>query len=84
VTKLDRWPGYLACREGSGQARRYRESLLPITSAAVARAYVIPPAENWTDPILLGHVSVQTTERYLGCKQKPRNAVNDGIDLAEA
>jgi integrase len=26
---------------------------------------------------LLGHVSVQTTERYLGCKQKLRIAVND-------
>ena len=25
---------------------------------------------------LLGHVSVQTTERYLGCKQKIRDAVN--------
>ena len=33
---------------------------------------------------LLGHVSVQTTERYLGCKQRLRNAVNDGIDLADA
>ena len=32
----------------------------------------------------LGHAPVQTTERYLGCKQKLRNAVNDGIDLAEA
>lgn len=32
---------------------------------------------------LLGHASVQTTERYLGCKQKLRNAVNDGIDLAD-
>ena len=32
---------------------------------------------------LLGHVSVQTTERYLGCKQRLRNAVNDGIDLAD-
>ena len=31
---------------------------------------------------LLGHVSVQTTERYLGCKQRLRNAVNDGIGLA--
>ena len=30
---------------------------------------------------LLGHVSVQTTERYLGCKQRLRNAVNDGIGL---
>jgi len=32
---------------------------------------------------LLRHVSVQTTERYLGCKRKPRKRVNDGIDLAQ-
>jgi integrase len=30
---------------------------------------------------LLGHVSVQTTERYLGCKQRIRNAVNDQIGI---
>jgi integrase len=30
---------------------------------------------------LLGHVSIQTTERYIGCKQKLRNAVNDRIGL---
>ena len=32
---------------------------------------------------LLGHVFIQTTERYLGCKQKFRDAVNDrmGIEL---
>jgi integrase len=30
---------------------------------------------------LLGHVSVQTTERYLGCKQRLRDGVNDGIVL---
>ena len=30
---------------------------------------------------LLGHVSVQTTERYLGCKQKLRHAVNDQLGL---
>jgi site-specific recombinase XerD len=30
---------------------------------------------------LLGYVSVQTTERYLGCKQRFRNAVNDHIGL---
>jgi integrase len=30
---------------------------------------------------LLGHVSVQTTERYLGCQQRLRNAVNDKIGL---
>lgn len=30
---------------------------------------------------LLGHVSVQTTERYLGCKQKLQHAVNDNMGL---
>jgi site-specific recombinase XerD len=30
---------------------------------------------------LLGHVSIQTTERYLGCKQKLRCAVNDATGL---
>jgi hypothetical protein len=30
---------------------------------------------------LLGHVSVQTTERYLGCKQRLRNAANDRLGL---
>jgi len=30
---------------------------------------------------LLGHVSVETTERYLGCKQKLRDAVNDQLGL---
>jgi len=33
---------------------------------------------------LLGHVSVQTTERYLGCKQRLHNAVNDGIGIEPA
>jgi integrase len=31
---------------------------------------------------LLGHVSVETTERYLGCKQRLRGAVNDNIGLS--
>jgi integrase len=30
---------------------------------------------------LLGHVSVQTTERYLGCKERIRSAVNDRIGI---
>ena len=30
---------------------------------------------------LLGHVSIQTTERYLGCKQKLRHAVNDRMGI---
>jgi len=30
---------------------------------------------------LLGHVSIQTTERYLGCKQKLRIAVDDRLGI---
>ena len=33
---------------------------------------------------LLGHVSIETTERYLGCKQKLRDAVNDQLGLEGA
>jgi site-specific recombinase XerD len=33
---------------------------------------------------LLGHASVQTTERYLGCKQKLRHAVNDTLGLEDS
>jgi len=33
---------------------------------------------------LLGHISVQTTERYLGCKQRIRSAVNDHIGIEPA
>ena len=30
---------------------------------------------------LLGHVSVQTSERYLGCKQRIQGAVNDHLGI---
>lgn len=30
---------------------------------------------------LLGQVSIETTEHYLGCKQRFQNAVNDSIGL---
>ena len=33
---------------------------------------------------LLGHSSVQTTERYIGCKQRLTNAVNDHLGLGIA
>jgi site-specific recombinase XerD len=33
---------------------------------------------------LLGHASVQTTERYLGCEQKLRDAINDKIGIEGA
>jgi hypothetical protein len=34
-------------------------------------------AEKLEQIQFLGHVSIQTTERYLGCKQRIRAAVND-------
>jgi integrase len=33
---------------------------------------------------LLGHASVQTAERYLGCKQKLGHAVNDNLGLEDS
>jgi site-specific recombinase XerD len=33
---------------------------------------------------LLGHISVQTTERYLGCTQRIASAVNDRIGIEPA
>ena len=33
---------------------------------------------------LLGHASVQTTERYIGCKQKLKKAVNDRFGISVA
>jgi len=32
---------------------------------------------------LLGHASVETTERYLGCKQRLCHAVNDNLRLED-
>jgi site-specific recombinase XerD len=33
---------------------------------------------------LLEHISVQATERYVGCKQQLNKAVNDRIELGSA
>jgi integrase len=33
---------------------------------------------------LLGHASVQTTERHIGCKQKLKKAVNDRFGISVA
>src|ERR1700730_9659338 len=46
-----------------------------------ARLYHASGGELEQIQFLLGHVSVQTTERYLGCKQRIRSAVNDRIGI---
>ena len=44
--------------------------------------YVIWRAENLKQiRFLLGHASVQATERYLGCKQRLSQAANDNLEL---
>ena len=53
-----------------------------MTFAARARGCVTWPAANLSRfSFSLGHVPVQTTERYLGCKQKLRCAVNDRLGI---
>ena len=46
-----------------------------------ARLYHLAGGELEQIQFLLGHASVQTTERYLGCKQKLQHAVNDRMGL---
>jgi hypothetical protein len=46
----------------------------------------VPASATWRGDLdqiqfLLRHVSIQTTERYLGCKQKLRYAVNDTLGI---
>lgn len=46
----------------------------------------LPPGGGELEQIqsLLGHVSIETTEKYLGCKQRFQNAVNDAVGLDPA
>jgi len=56
----------------------------PTTSGAPVRLCHQAGGELEQIQFLLGHVSVQTTERYLGCKQRFHNAVNDRLGIEPA
>jgi len=54
--------------------------LRTIFGAPCARLCHLAGGERDQIQFLLGHVSIQTTERYLGCKQKLRCADRLGIE----
>jgi site-specific recombinase XerD len=57
---------------------------LPTTCVAHALGYaILAGGELEQIQFLLGHASVQTTEHYLGCKQRLSQAVNDKLGLED-
>jgi hypothetical protein len=71
---------------GTSSERRRQEpasrSWPHTTSGGPVHASAISPVASWIRfQFLLAHVSIQTTERYLGCKQKLRCAVNDRLGI---
>ena len=63
-----------ATSSASGCGRTISEELAPSCAAA--------GAGNWNRfQLLLGHASIQTTERYLGTRQNLADAPNDRLGL---
>jgi integrase len=57
---------------------------LPTTCIAPVLGCHLAGGELEQIQFLLGHASVQTTERYFGCKQKLGHAVNDNLGLEDS
>ena len=81
---MGRWDdgkGGLAHREGVRQ--KHRSGEVGAARSATDLCSALPPSGGELEQIqfLLGHVSVQTTERYLGCTQRISSAVNDRIGI---
>jgi integrase len=62
-------------------ARAGIDKLAPHDLRTCARLCHLAGGELDQIQFLLGHVSIQTTERYLGCKQRLRIAVNDRLGI---
>jgi hypothetical protein len=72
--------GPLGCRWRSGRSRKHRQTGTARSSTHLCSVSVTWLAENSIKfQFLLGHLSIQTTERYLRWKQKLRSAVNDRL-----
>jgi integrase len=71
-----------ACLFGcSDPAHSRHSSASKRTTAGCARLCHLASGKLDQIQFLLGHVSIQTTERYLGCQQKLRYAVNDTLAI---
>ena len=65
-----------------GQIRQVHASVVrAVSRRTCARLCYLAGGELEQIQFLPGHVSVETTERYLGCKQKLKEAANDRIGL---
>ena len=81
--RRDHGKGGLAYREGLRKTSRHPPTGTPRLSTYMREVVSCSGRRTGADSILLGHVSVETTERYLGCKQRLRQAVNDKIGLEQ-
>jgi hypothetical protein len=88
INKTGRRVGEMACRPrycGMSSVRRRRApasiSLRLTTSGAHAPGCVTSRAENWTRFSFCQTRLDSDHERYLGCKQRLRSAVNDRLGL---
>jgi len=78
----ERW-GSIKLSEGSWTLWEFNRFLpqKPCQTGSCARLCHASGGELEQIQFLLGHVSVQTNERYLRCKQRIRSAVNDRIGI---
>ena len=75
----------MARQTGNNSDHFLQADLWGLMRARTCPAPVIRPgSEPEQIQFLLGHMSVQKTERYLGCKRQIHSAVNDRISLEQS